>query len=355
MLSRITILSLLAALALTTGSCMKWDYGQPEEITASGRGLFIVCEGNYQYSNATLSYYDPATRQVINEAFYRANGFRLGDVAQSMTVYGGRGWITVNNSHVIFAIDTETFRETGRIEGLTSPRYIHFISPTKAYVSQLWDNRIAIINPSNCTITGYITVPGMSADQGSTEQMVQYGDYVYCCCWSYQRRIIRIDTRTDAVDGSIEVGLQPSSIVLDRYGKLWTLTDGGDENNPMGNEQASLYCIDAKTMKIERQIQFRRADSPSELTINASADTLYWINRDIWRMEVRAKRPPVRPFLEDRGTRYYGLTLDPASGDVYVSDAIDYQQPGLIRRFTSGAVPVDSFYVGVTPGAFCWK
>ncbi|MCM1348355.1 MAG: YncE family protein [Firmicutes bacterium] len=334
---------------------MKWDYGEPEDIQASGNGLFIVCEGNFQYSNASLSYYDPATRQVSNEVFQRANGYKLGDVAQSMTIYNGTGWVVVNHSHVIFAIDPVTFREKGRITGLTSPRYIHFVSPQKAYVSQLWDNRIFIINPSTCEITGTILVPGMNSDQGSTEQMIQWGDYVFCNCWSYQRSIIRIDTRTDKVDAELEVGLQPSSIALDRYGKLWALTDGGYDGSPAGHENPSLYCIDANSFTIEKQFQFRMADSPSELQINGTRDTLYWINRDIWRMDVRAQRPPVRPFLSERKTTYYGLTVDPRSGEVYVADAIDYEQQGMIYRYTGNAQPVDSFYVGVTPGAFCWK
>lgn len=334
---------------------MKWDYGEPEEIHTSGQGLFILCEGNYQYGNATLSFYDPANRTVVNEAFARANGFKLGDVAQSMTMYGGKGWIVVNHSHVIFAIDPDTFRETGRITGFTSPRFIHFVSPTKAYVSQLWDNRIIIVDPSTYAVTGEITVPDMTQQQGSTEQMVQWGPYVYCNCWSYQRRIIRIDTRTDRVDAQLEVGLQPTSIVLDRFGKLWTLTDGGYEGSPTGHESASLYCIDADRFEIEKQFQFRAADTPSELQINGTRDTIYWINRDIWRMDVRASRPPVRPFIEERLTRFYGLTVDPSRGDVYVADAIDYQQQGMIYRFTGKAEPVDSFYVGINPGAFCWK
>lgn len=127
--------------------CMKWDYGKMEPFRATGDGLFIMNEGNFQYGNATLSYYDPETKKVENEIFYRANAMKLGDVAQSMIVRDTIGWVVVNNSHVIFAISTNTFKEVGRITGLTSPRYIHFISDEKAYITQIWDYRIFIVNP----------------------------------------------------------------------------------------------------------------------------------------------------------------------------------------------------------------
>ena len=161
---------------------MEWDYGGTEEFEASGAGLFVVNEGNFQYGNATLSYYDPETRQVENEVFRRANGFRLGDTAQSMTVRNGTAWVVVNNSHVIFAIDTETFVEKGRIVGFTSPRHIHFLSDRKAYVTQLWDNRIFIVDPERYAITGHIECHGMTIENGSTERTVQYGSYLYVTC-----------------------------------------------------------------------------------------------------------------------------------------------------------------------------
>ena len=335
---------------------MKWDYGdEVEDFNATGAGLFICNEGNFQYSNGTLSDYDPATDQVQNEVFFRANGYRLGDVVQSMTIHNGLGWVVSNNSHVIFAIDLTTFKEVGRIKDLTSPRYIHFISDDKAYVTQLWDNRIFIVNPSTYEVTGHIRVPDMTMESGSTEQMVQYGKYVFCNCWSYQNRIIKIDTETDQVVGQLKVGIQPASLVLDRNNKMWTVTDGGYEGSPYGYEAPSLYKIDAETFTIERQFKFRLGDLPSELQLNGTRDTIYWINNDIWRMDVTASRLPVRPFLEYRDTKYYGLTVNPVNSEVYVADAIDYQQQGMIYRYSSVGELIDEFYVGVMPGAFCWK
>lgn len=348
-------IALLLIVPFLTG-CMDWDYGDKvEEFDTTGDGLFICNEGNFQYSNGTLSYYDPATNTVQNEVFFRANGYRLGDVVQSMSIHDGKGWIVVNNSNIIWAIDLTTFREVGRIENLTSPRYIHFISDDKAYVTQLWDNRIFIVNPRTYTITGYITVPNMTSESGSTEQMVQYGKYVYCCCWSYQNRIIKIDTETDQVVDQLEVGVQPNSLVLDRYNNLWTITDGGYRDSPYGHETPALVRINAETFKVEHKFRFKLDDSPSELQLNGTRDTLYWINNDVWRMDITATHVPVRPFLESHETKYYGLTVNPHNSEVYVADAIDYQQQGMIYRLSSTGELLDSFYAGITPGAFCWK
>ena len=343
----------LATLLLT--SCMKWEYGNEESFEASPSGLFITNEGNFQYGNASLSFYDPATRTIENEVFYRANGMKLGDVAQSMIVHNGVGWVVVNNSHVVFAIDLDTFREVGRITNLTSPRYMHFVSAEKAYITQIWDNRITVVNPRTYQITGYIECPAMTMETGSTEQMVQWGDYVYVNCWSYQNRILKIDTRTDTVVDELEVGIQPTSLVLDRNGKIWTITDGGYDGSPYGYEAPSLYRIDAETFRIEREFPFALGDAPSEVQINGAGDKIYWLNEDVWEMDVEAEWLPVRPFLEQRETIYYGLTVDPRSGEVYVADAIDYQQQGMIYRYSPTGELIDEFYVGIIPGAFCWK
>lgn len=350
----INVILLLATVGLN--SCMEWDYDIEEDnVSLEGRGLFIINEGNFQYGNATLSYYNPQTNSVQNEVFLLANAMKLGDVAQSMTIYDGKGWLVVNNSHVVFAIDTETGREVGRIPNLTSPRYIHFVSPEKAYVTNIWDNRIAVVNPKTYSVTGYITVPNMTMETGSTEQMVAYGDYVFCNCWSYQNRILKIDTRTDRVVDELTVGIQPTSLVLDKNNKLWTITDGGYEGSPYGYEAPALYCIDAETFTVERVFNFQLGDAPSELNINGEGNRIYWINRDIWRMDVNAETLPGGPFLPERDTKYYGLTVSPYDEDVYVADAIDYQQQGMIYRYNVRGELLSEFYVGITPGAFCWK
>ena len=153
-------------------------------------------------------------------------------------------------------------------------------------MTQIWDYRIFIINPKTYEITGYIECPDMDMESGSTEQMVQYGKYVYVNCWSYQNRILKIDTETDKVVDELTIGIQPTSLVMDKYNKMWTITDGGYEGSPYGYEAPSLYRIDAETFTVEKQFKFKLGDWPSEVQLNGTRDTLYWIGECRWKPTV---------------------------------------------------------------------
>ena len=112
---------------------------------------------------------------------------------------------------------------------------ISLFSDEKAYISQLDSDRIIIVNPKTFQVTGEIICPMTTPYRtGSTEQMVFTGELLYVACWSYQKRILKIDTHTDKVVSYRDIGIQPKSMVTDRNGKLWVMSDGGYEGNAIG-------------------------------------------------------------------------------------------------------------------------
>jgi DNA-binding beta-propeller fold protein YncE len=332
-------------------------------------GVFVINEGNFMSGNSSLSFYKMDSMKVLENVFRETNGLLLGDVAQSMAIRDSLGYIVVNNSGKIYVINTSTFKYIGKITGLTSPRYIHFIDEHKAYVTDMYAKRIWIIDPLgdyeetgvvDGTVTGFIDVDNHSSEfyQHSTEQMVQYGKYVFTNCWSNDNQILVIDSETDQLVDSITVLKQPASLVMDRYNRIWTITDGGYEGSPYGHEVPGLICINAETREVEKTILFNLDDSPSEIRLNGTKDILYFINKDIYRMPVLGDVPGLfikSPYAGTISGGYYGLDIDPASGDVYVADALDNAQPGVVYRYKANAEPVDTFEVGIIPGAFCFK
>ncbi len=311
-------------------------------------GVFIVNEGNYMYGNSTLSFYDPAKRQITNNLFYDINGLPLGDVGQSMNIYGNKGYIVINNSGKIYIIDVTTGKYSGKITGLTSPRHIQFINKNKAYITDLYAGKISIFDPETNRITGSI----ITKEHSSTEQMVQIGDRIFVSCWSFDNTVLVIDAKTDAITGEIETGKQPGSIVADKENKLWVMCDGGWGKN--GNGTPVLQKINPVTGTIELTLTLPSDVNAKRLAINGTRDTLFFIDKGIWKLAVNADKLPESPFIPNKRL-FYGLAVNPVNSEVYFSDAIDYSQKGIVYRYSSSGAGIDSFKTGITPGAFCFK
>ena len=355
-----TILSLILSTIFILSGCMH----DPDPITPPDinvhSGLFIVNEGNFMYENASLSYLDFETDSVMNNVFYDVNNIPLGDVAQSMVIMDSIGYIVVNNSGKVYAINTNTFEVVGKITGLTSPRYMHFVSKTKAYITDIYAKSIAIVNPMTYEITGHIDVDNHESQyyQHSTEQMVQYKNYVFTNCWSYDNKILVIDTETDRLVDSIEVLKQPTSLVIDKNSQIWTITDGGYNGSTYGYEEPGLIKINPETRTAEVVCRFELDDSPSELKINGSGDTVYFLNRNVYRFAID-NPSDIQLFARNTSSSsyngFYGLAVDPQTSSVYVSDCLNMIKNGIVYKYSAAGELLKSYKVGLIPGEFCFK
>ena len=342
----------------------------PVDPAADG-GVLILCEGNFNAGNSTLSYYSPTEKKVENGVFRRVNGIPLGDTGQSISIFDGKVFITVENSGVIWALDEKTFKVKGRLTASSSnhiinPRYIHKVYKDKAYVTDLFSPYINIFNPQTMEYKGSISVEGISLNgYSSTEEMVQYDKYVFVNCWSYSKKILVIDSEKDQLVNTIELdSWQPKSMVVDDLGQLWVITDGGYKmtGEGFGDNIPHLYRIDALSQRIELDIPLGTDQSNVQLALSSNKEVLYILNNDLYRMKVTDETFPSTPFIKapvsnGKSDFLYGVGVNPVNDEVYVADAIDYSQSGVVYRYSSQGQLLDQFRVGITPNhfAFCKK
>ncbi len=353
------IQTLIAFVLIVLTSCMKEDVLPISTIDLFGsRGVFIVNEGNYLYGNSSLCYYDIDKKEVINNVFTKANGIPLGDVAYSMNIYDGKGYIAVTNSSCIHVVDLNSMLMLGTIENLPSPRHILFLNSEIALVSDLYARGISIVNTKTLEVTGKINTGGTSLPfyQHPTENLIKIGSKIYTNCWSFDNKVLVISAETLTVIDSIVVGIQPLAMVKDKNNNLWVINDGGYSGNPLGWEKPSLMRINSSTFEVENRMDFTSLnDIVGPITTNTNGDSLYFIRNHIYKMHIDDNVLPSEPFVLGNEKNFRTLITDPLTGDLYIADAADFMSEGKVYRFSSNGSPLDTIDVGIIPGNFCFN
>jgi YVTN family beta-propeller protein len=310
-------------------------------INVSKAGVYIINEGNFQTGNAKVSYYDYETDKVVEDLFQPANKVALGDVAQSMQLINSKFYLVVNNSGKVVVVNPASFKQEAVITGFASPRYILAVSNSKAYVTDLYANSLAVVNLSDNKITGHIPIHGW------TEELhLAYGKVFVTNKLS--NKIYIINTADDKLMDSITVGYASSAIVEDKLGKLWVMCDGSVAKQI----NASLFCINPINYQVEKNFQFNdaiAADKLSRLKMNAANDTLFWLRGSVYKMSINDLQIPINSFITKTTENFYSLGINPNNGEVLVGNAIDYVQRGIIYRYSQQGNKVGTFLASTVP------
>ncbi|MBQ1214172.1 MAG: SMP-30/gluconolactonase/LRE family protein [Tidjanibacter sp.] len=327
-----------------------------EQPVLCDEGVFVLCEGSYGSGTASLWFYEPDTKEVKADVFGQANDAMLGDVGQSLYLYNSMLYVVVNNSGVVYGLSSSTAKVEGVIENLLSPRYIAISGDSrKGYISQMYTNKLTVFNSATLEVTGEVELSGVA----DGDQMAVVGDRLFVAAWSNGHKIVVIDTNTDKQIATIEVGVQPYSIALDKNNTLWIVCDGGNEWSSLPEgvtmEAPSLWKLNTESLEAQKVHEFAQGSYfSSHLATNGTADTLYFINGSVWAFDVSSDTFPTTPLIELSGWSYYGLGVDPNNGDIYIADAKDYMSDGAVLRYSASGEKLDEFAVGICPSKFAF-
>ena len=322
-------------------SCNKEEVGPqfPVDPLFSGDKVLILNEGNFGWGNASITAYGPNNLQTVQGAYFGANDLPLGDVCQSGIRWANRYLVVVNNSNKIVLLDTNTLEQVVEVPALGSPRYVLPTHGGKAYVSDLYANELGLLDISKGEFVFTITVPGW------VEEMEYVNGFLYGTC-PQNDQIIQLDTASNEVIDSISIPAGPSSLVKDRNGMLWALSSGFSGAN------ARITMVDPAANAVIKTFEFGAGEQPVQLKINGEGDVLYYmLGAGVYKMPIESTSLSAAALISGYGQTLYGLSINPATEEIYVMDAKDFIQPGEAYRFTRNGELIDSIECGIIPQA----
>lgn len=345
------ILSVLVVLT----ACKK---DEPDNTPAGkdyASGVFITNEGMFSSGSGTLGWYDPEKKQYHEGVFGAANGFELGSVVQSIARHNGRAYIVVNNSGRVEVMDVASLDSKGSIGGLSSPRSFSPCNAGTGLITDWVSNSVKVVDLASNTVTHSLT-----AGEGP-EQMLWVNNALWVANSGGFVRDSTIFIFSDPCSGSevhttLTVGDNPGSLAVDANGKVWVLCAGyQDWANPANDTPGRLMRINPANNSVELDVDLGSMH-PARLQTSPDGNTLYFLSSfyggELYSFPIQQTTAPASAFISGS---FYGFGVDPDNGEIYLSDALTFDQNGVIYRYDTQGTLIHQFTGGVVPGNFSFE
>jgi outer membrane protein assembly factor BamB len=225
------------------------------------------------------------------------------------------------------------------------------VNKAKIYLSDVYKPELKVIETSSKSVLKTVKC------NKTIEKMLLLDGKVFLLNWSayggYANNSLMVaDTSTDLITNTVQLSKEPNSLVADKNGKLWILCSGGF----LHEEKARLFCMNPADLSIVTEFEFyNQLASPSQLCINKTNDTLFFLDKHVFRMAITDGNLPQQPIVNGDNKLFYALGVSPDNSRIYVSDAIDYQQKGTVYVYNATGKELYSFKAGIIPGAFVFN
>lgn len=362
-MKKINVLYLfVVGLFVLTSSCKKDDVFIPADIKAS-KGFYIVNEGLFGQGNASLSFYDFDSNAVLNNLFEGINKRPLGDVFQSLTFHKGKGYLVINNSRKIEVVDSASMKSIETVSDFVSPRKILFYKD-KAYVTDLYSNKISILDANTLAEKGSIDV------DGSTEDIIESNGKILVAVNQSDeytedklQGLLVINPDVDTLEHYVKLSEGAVDIEVDKLGNIWVHCTGHWSD---ADATGKLYQIDGSDYTILQTFDYGRlAYFSSPLKVNQTGDAIFialpgdpssYTEFNIFKMSIYATSLPTEVYFSGANRYLYGYAFDESKKELVVLDALEGGQKGeVVRIDTETKAELGTYEVGYLPSSIVFK
>lgn len=306
------IINLLVLLFIT--SCNKDEIG-PQYSTDNDKadgapGFWVVNEGNWNWGNASISFYD-TQRQIMSNLVYKSKQDKpMGDVLQSIYFKDDYRFLVLNNSHQV-KLCSEEMVELKEFHGFNSPRYMEHLSGDEYLVTSIDGNQIYKLNIETKEVTTFLSVTDW------TEKILKYEDAF----------IVEHKSFSDVNPADQQL------LKVDFNGNLVKTLDIEDPHSDLTNMGSNKFCfisqLEDGTSKLwicDTDFNIQTFNIPEKVSqLSYSSNTIYLAGEHLWSFKTASSTFTNLRSL--KGKTIYGLSSSD-DGYVYLCDAKDYVSSG---------------------------
>jgi len=325
-------LFLASFLVFAATSCTDEDDNETSNSLYTN-GAFILNEGGYGQSNASVSFYSFDDQIVYGSIFTKSNGVntKLGDVLQDMEIVDDNAYLIMNASNSIQVVNKNDFTWVTTIEGLNSPRFATHYNG-KLYVSQ-WGSTtgsVVVIDLETNTITDTITTGN------GTEGIMVNNGLIWAANsggFGVDNTISIIDPGTNEILKTVEVSDGPKHFATDANNDVWVICYGSqiydsDTWELISETGSALIKLSGTDQSVLKTIEIGDQTHPSHLGISPDNQTLYTDTyTGIFAIDVDSETFPSEPLISGY---YYGFSVNPANGNIYTCQSPDFTTSGTV-------------------------
>lgn len=338
--------------------------------SAKPSGIYLVNEGNQGSNKARLDFLNFHNGFYIRDVFTEYNPEvvkGLGDTGNDVQVYKGKVFVVVNGSHEVEIMDAYSMKRLAQVD-IPNCRFIAF-DGNSAYVTS-WvakdkkdvpDQKGALyrIDLNTYKITGEVEVgyqPEQLVVMDGKAYVANSGGVRYQNKHDYDNTVSVVDLKSMKVEYNIEVAVNLSRIAADKNGAIWVSSLGN-----YSDISSKLYCLEKKDGKyaiatsIDRPVANMAVNSDYIYVIGTSYDPVTWeSSTSYFKVNVNTRSVDSEKFITDGSESTiaapYAISVNPANGDIYVTDAKDYVSSGTLHCYTNSGKHKWSVRTGDIPG-----
>ncbi|NRS89359.1 YVTN family beta-propeller protein [Flavobacterium sp. 7E] len=331
-------LGILASAFLFT-SCSNNDSDDNNPAGVYDNGVFILNEGNFGTPNASVSFLSNDLSVFQDDIFNAVNTTAvLGDVAQSMSFFGDKAFIVVNNSNEVRVVNRYTFENLGVItEKLENPRY-SVVLEGKLYVTNAISKAVTVYNANT-----YEYIASIALDK-TDERIVAANGKLYVMNGAYgsgnQVTVINPLTNTVATTITVEEGINS----IEAAGNMVYVLCGN-------SDKSKLFKINTTT---DVATSFESTTLKDSYNMDIDGSKIYYTSGvGVYVMDLNAasfSETALLTVADNNYSTFYGFAA--IDGRIYTADASGFTADGVVTVYNDKGVVLKSVNVGRGPNGF---